>query len=138
MGLEWNGEEIKRRMILATKIGINQTMALCVGGAKIEHPFTNRTGTAEQSIRIAMQAEQRGSKTTGIWGSVMNSYFKYLELGTRFTRGIAFTSKGKRLAQDSEGPSWRGGSWAPTLVPQAKIFYKGLTYKIEAAFMRGL
>ncbi len=136
MGLDWKGDEIKRRMDMATRIGINQVMAQCVGGSKRDHPFTNRTGTAEQSIRIAMAAEQRGNKTTGIWGSVMNAYFKYLELGTTAMRGATFSSK--RLKQDSKGPSWRGGSWAPTLVPQAKIFYKGLTYRIEAAFMRGL
>lgn len=146
MGLKWNGDAIKRRMELATRVGVNRTMALCVGGAKEDHPFTNRTGTAEQSIRIAVAAEARGNRTVGIWGSVMNSYFKFLELGTNLTRTrtsivqrtqIMATGIFKR-ARNAGAPPWKGGSWAPTLVPEAKKFYKGLTYQIEAAFMRGL
>jgi len=85
--LKWYGDDIKRKVLRACVIGVNRTMAVAVAEAKETHPFTNQTGTAERSIRIAGPAEVRGDDVVGIWGSVACSYFIFLEFGTSLMRG---------------------------------------------------
>lgn len=139
MGLKWEGDKVKLRMESASRIGVNRVMGLCVGGAKIEHPFTNRTVAAEESIAIAQPAVSKGNYTQGAWGSRMISYFKYLELGTIFTRGrtsIAQRLKGgpTKKPQNAGALPWNGGSYAPTLRPQATKHYPKLAEFIRKAF----
>lgn len=142
MGLDWHGDDVRLRVERAARMGINRTMALCVAEAKENHPFTNRTGTAERSVRIAAAAKTTDGVTVGIWGSVMVNYFKYLELGTELTRGR--TSIFQRVAgsktavkkpkNNAAALPWNGGSWGPTLVPAAKKIYPKLLAQIKWAF----
>lgn len=84
LGFEWYGDEIKARMLRAAQMGVNRTMAVCVVEAKQTHPFENRTGTAERSLRIWKSAQVMGDHVFGIWGSVQTAYFKFLELNPKF------------------------------------------------------
>jgi hypothetical protein len=56
MALKFNGDRMKARMERAARVGINNTMTEAVFLGKETHPFTNRTGTAERSIRIVAAA----------------------------------------------------------------------------------
>jgi hypothetical protein len=141
--LEWNGDKILARIEAASRIGINQTMAICVAEAKATHPFTNRTGLAERSIVIAQRARTTGSISYGQWGSVAVNYFKYLEFGTRFTRTrtsikdrmrIMRTGIFKTGPKNKGVPPWQGGSWAPTLGPAANRVYPLLSDFIRRAY----
>lgn len=142
MGLNWKGEEVRARVEKAARVGINRTMALCVAESKENHPFTNRTGTAERSIKIAAAAKTTDNVTVGIWGSVMVNYFKYLELGTELTRGRTSimqriggaSTTTKRPKKNSAALPWKGGSFAPTLIPAAKKIYPTLLEHIKWAF----
>lgn len=80
--LEWFGDNIKKRILRASAIGINRVMSLCVAEAKETHPWQNRTGTAERSISIARAAKAAGDVIYGIWGSLQVGYFMALEFGT--------------------------------------------------------
>lgn len=142
MGLDWKGDDVEAKVQRAARIGINRTMALCVAEAKENHPFTNRTGTAERSVRIASAAKTSDNITVGIWGSVSVIYFKYLEIGTALTRGrtsilqrIAGASTStKKPKKNGAALPWNGGSYAPTLIPAAKKIYPMLLGQIRWAF----
>ncbi|MFA5140423.1 MAG: hypothetical protein WC728_14420 [Elusimicrobiota bacterium] len=120
-------------------------MADCVLDAKETHAFTNRTTTAEKSIRIANRARSLGSRTLGIWGSVACRYFKYLEFGTKFTRTRTTIRQRMRLMRtgvfkrpkNAGAPPWQGGSWSPTLRATAARIYPRLAANIREAFKRG-
>lgn len=81
--LKWYGDKVVKRVQKAARFGINKTMTEAVVLSKATHPFENRTGTAERSIRIVLPA-QTGSdnQTIGFWGSVAVGYFWFLEMGT--------------------------------------------------------
>ena len=83
--LEWFGDDIKKRWMRACAMGINRTMAVCVAVAKDNHPWENRTGTAERSISIA-KASKAGPEPFGVWGSLQVAYFLALEFGTQLRR----------------------------------------------------
>ncbi len=137
-GLNWKGDELLARVEKASRMGINRTMALCVAESKESHPFTNRTGTAERSIKIAAGAKSSGGITVGIWGSTLVNYFKYLELGTFMTRGrtsILTRLRGNTGGAANKGANpWKGGSYGPTLIPAAKKLYPTLASHIKWAF----
>lgn len=79
--LKWNGDEIKRKVLEASKHGINATMSKAAIQAKRNHPgWRNRTGTAEGSVRITKFAEPRGNIVAGQWGSIGVNYVIWLEL----------------------------------------------------------
>lgn len=139
----WRGDEIITKLHRASRLGINHAMAICVRVAKDEHPFTNRTTTAEKSIRVAQPARTEGVVTYGIWGSTLNNYFKYLEFGTKFTK--TRTSIGQRMRilrtgvfkrkNNAGAPPWNGGSWAPTLRPTATKIYPNVGAMIKQAWV---
>lgn len=83
---DWHGDEVLERIRRASRLGINKTMTECVIIAKHSHPFVNRTGTAERSIRIVMAAKTLAGHTMGIWGSMQVAYFWYLEFGTKIMK----------------------------------------------------
>lgn len=86
--LKWFGDDIKKRMIRASEIGINRTMALAVTQAKSDHGgWENVTGTAERSIRIQNPAQTLHDFTFGVWGSAQVEYFIWLEIGTALREG---------------------------------------------------
>lgn len=83
MPLEWNGRQVAERATKAAMLGVDKTLADCVPFAKRNHPWHNRTGTAEGSIRVVQEAKVDGEGVAGRWGSVSVLYFIFLELGTR-------------------------------------------------------
>ncbi len=72
----------------------------------------------------------------GIWGSIMNTYFKYLEKGTDAMKAGAPLLGPRGKATRKDGPAWRGGSWAPTLAPEATLHYPKLSSFISDYFMK--
>lgn len=99
----WRGDDVTRRLVRAAKIGIDETLAACVVEAKSNHPYVNRTGTAEGSVRM-VPAQQEGRRIVGRWGSFIVRYFIFLEIGTTRTPG-GFPSL--RPAADKEYPKLR-------------------------------
>lgn len=81
MNLKWLGKQVEARVTAACVIAIDEVMALCVNGAKQNHPWKNVTGTAEGSIRLT-PAVVEGSMVVGRWGSYDVVYFIFLETGT--------------------------------------------------------
>lgn len=64
----------------AAVAGINETLAAAVVEAKHNHGgWSNRTGTAEGSIRITQAAAVRGAQIVGRWGSEGVAYMRALE-----------------------------------------------------------
>lgn len=145
MSVDWYGDKIKAKMNRAMAIGVNRTMAEAVLSAKENHAFTNRTTTAEKSIRIQTPAKDMQGMITGIWGSVSTKYFKFLEFGTELTRGRTSIRQRTRImatgifkrAKNAGSPPWQGGSYAPTLSPAATRTYPNLAAHIKAAYSRG-
>lgn len=142
MSLKWFGKEVNKDLITAASIGVNQTMAEAVAYAKQNHGFTNRTTTAEKSIRITTPAKKAFfGNVFGIWGSATTSYFRYLEFGTKITRGrtsirqrVQGSSTGlEKPAQNAAALPWNGGSYTPTLSPAAVIAYPKLAKRIKIA-----
>lgn len=142
MSVDWFGDKIKAKMQRACIIGINQTMGESIAYAKQNHPFTNRTSTAEKSIRIVESAKLKGEAIVGVWGSASTKYFKFLELGTGLTttrtsisqRVAGAKSSIKKAAKNAAALPWKGGSFAPTLAPAAAQTYKNLGAHIKAAY----
>lgn len=82
MSLQWHGDELIKKMDAAIIQGINQTMSECAVHAKQNHPWVNRTGTLEGSIRPVVAAHKEGDEFVGLWGSVDVAYALPLEIGT--------------------------------------------------------
>ncbi|MGH7851155.1 MAG: hypothetical protein ACREOP_12725, partial [Thermodesulfobacteriota bacterium] len=101
-----------------------QTMSAAVIHAKQNHPWVNRTGTLEGSIRPVVAAHKAGSEFIGLWGSVDVEYALYLELGLGFNlvAGAASFGKGKRAY--------------PFLRPAAEVEYPKLADRIAKCFDR--
>ena len=138
---KWYGDKVQKDMARAAAMGINRTMALCVGHAKNNHPWKNRTATAEKSIKIAAAATP-GPRAIGIWGSTNNNYFASLELGSKPhpiypKRGkvIAFTSRSGQKVVVKYVPKHPGNKPMPTLVPTSKKIYPLLPEQIKRAFL---
>lgn len=141
-GGNWYGDDIRKRVEKAARMGVNRTMAVAVAEAKASHPFTNRTGTAERSIRIVRAAITHAGETVGLWGSALVDYFKYLEFGTKLT--TTRVSIRQQLRQGTGAMSlktsaadklpWKGGSWGPTLQPAAAKVYPLLGEMIRKAY----
>lgn len=81
--VEWRGKQVMARMRKAQRWGVNKVMSECVIGAKNNHPWENRTGTLEGSIRIVDFATDHPRGVRGLWGSADVNYAIHLELGTR-------------------------------------------------------
>lgn len=82
MSLDWKGNEAIKNMESAIKQGMNQTLSESSVHAKENHPWQNRTGTLEGSIRPVAPAQKRGNEFVGLWGSTDVEYALALELGT--------------------------------------------------------
>ena len=90
MSLEWRGDRVEAKLIRAGIRGVNQTMSEAAAHAKNNHPWRNRTGILEGSIRPVVMAQERGSEIVGVWGSVDVLYAVFLELGTTMMRAFPF------------------------------------------------
>lgn len=140
--VDWYGDEIRKKARRAAAIGVNKTMGEAVIHAKEKHAFTNRTSTAEKSIRIVKPASSAQDVIAGTWGSATTKYFASLEFGTGLTRtrtsikqrvAGARTSI-KRRARNKGALPWNGGSYAPTLRPAAEATYPNLKKNIKGAY----
>ena len=90
MALEWKGKEVEDRLVKALIGGVDETMSCASIHAKNHHPWSNRTGILEGSIRPIVQAHEQGGNVVGIWGSVDVKYAVYLELGTVKMRAFPY------------------------------------------------
>ena len=81
MSLKWEGDKVIKKMDKCIIQGMNQTMAKAAVHAKQNHPWVNRTGILEGSIRPVVAARKVGDEVIGLWGSVDVSYALALELG---------------------------------------------------------
>lgn len=126
-GFEWYGDEVKRRVMRAAAIGINRTMAVAVSEAKATHPWRNRTGTAERSIRIWKGAQIVGDFVFGVWGSVSVAYFRSLELGAKAHAIANAFGKGRTVQHPGNKPF-------PTLIPTSVRVYPILPAMIRRAY----
>jgi hypothetical protein len=142
MAMSWRGPEVIARVRKAERLGINKTMTQAVLTAKSEHPWRNRTGTAERSIRVAAPAKTIGSVTVGLWGSLQVGYFLGLERGNpphairaRRKKALAFESGGKDIVVRSV--IHPGNKPMPVLIPTARKVHPRLAQNIKEAWRRG-
>lgn len=124
MSLDWKGDEVQKKMEACIKKGINQTMSAAVIHAKKNHPWQNRTGTLEGSIRPVVAARKEGDEFVGLWGSVDVAYALYLELGLKFNLVKGAASFGQRRRA------------FPFLRPAAEVEYPKLAGRIAKHFDR--
>lgn len=118
MALNWRGNEVKRELARATRIGIDATMQAAVLHAKAKHKFVNRTGEAERSIRVVDSAREERGRIVGRWGSTGIVYFRRLEFGFQGT---------DRLGRVFDQPAF------PALRPAAQAEYPNLARRIRRA-----
>lgn len=112
MSLDWKGDEVQKKMESCIKQAINQTMSRASIHAKNNHPWVNRTGTLEGSIRPVERARKKGDEFIGVWGSVDVNYALPLELGFSVNSVVGVPAFGKtkkawpylRPAADAEYP----------------------------------
>lgn len=81
MSTEWRGEELIRKMGMASMNGVNRTMAEAVTHAKKNHEWNNQTGTLEGSTQIHQYAKPEGTEFVGRWGSADVVYARRMEFG---------------------------------------------------------
>lgn len=81
MRTRWLGGEVEAKVILASRLAIDQTTAACVTGAKANHEWENKTSTLEGSLQMR-QAEVLPGRIAGQWGSFTVNYALWLEIGT--------------------------------------------------------
>lgn len=76
----WRGDDILEKVRSRVKAAIDDTTAETAIDAKRSHPFVNRTGRLEASLR-SEPAKDLGGKITGRVGSWDVGYAIYVELG---------------------------------------------------------
>jgi len=124
LSLNWEGDKIKKKMDACIKKAINQTMSAAVKHAKNNHPWQNRSGTLEGSIRPVQRAKKVDEEFVGIWGSVDVNYALALELGIGINLVTGLSSFGK------------GTRAFPYLRPAADAEYPNLAKRIAKCFDR--
>jgi len=77
--LDWRGPQVRRRVLVATKDGIDTVMGDCVKGAKRDVP--RATASYQGSIRIVEPARVVGNDVAGYWGSTDINYALAIETG---------------------------------------------------------
>jgi len=79
MALKWYGDEVIEKMHNATRLGIDETTAICVGIAKAR---VTRDTTALQGSLQMRPARRIGARMVGEWGSYNYLAAIFVELGT--------------------------------------------------------
>lgn len=79
--LDWRGEQVFDRLILATGQGINRTLADCVTEAKAV--VQKRTTALQGSIQMRPAVQIDQAHVAGYWGSFAINYAIYVGKGTR-------------------------------------------------------
>lgn len=77
----WRGDNVRRRVVQATREAFDETMALCVVTAKSNTPV--KTAALQGSIRLNPAQLVRGNVVEGVWGSFEINYALAVEVGTR-------------------------------------------------------
>ena len=103
--LDWKGPGVKRSVLEATRMGIDETMTQAVAAAKPKyyHGHGLVTGVLQGSIR-AEPAQIRGDKVSGRWGSFDVRYALFVEIGRKGRAG----QKQLRTAADQTYPNLEG------------------------------
>ena len=101
MALFWRGKQVDDLVVKASKFGINKVMENASIHARNNHPWRNRTGILEGSIRPVIRAREQGNSIVGLWGSVDVRYAIFMELGTMFHPPFPFL----RPASDAHYPT---------------------------------
>lgn len=132
--IDWRGEEVVDKTLLAMATGINTVMAGCVQLAK--QKVRRRTTTLQGSIQMR-EARAMPQGVVGVWGSFNVNYALAVELGTKphFPPVDAI----KRGMQVPEGVAWaiaiaisrRGTRAYPYLRPTADALYPTLIPTIK-------
>jgi len=78
--LSWNGDDVLRHTLEATRRGIDLTMAHCVADAKADAPV--KTATYQGSIQLRPAVITAGA-VFGLWGSFAVNYAIILEEGSK-------------------------------------------------------
>ncbi len=108
MTVQWFGDKVKRRVMNASLVGVDDTTAAAAIQAKGNHPgWRNRTGTAEGSIRNE-PARREGERIRGRFGSWGVAYFIWLELKYGSTLRHAADLEFPRLARRIQEAYRRG------------------------------
>lgn len=111
--LTWHGDQIKKRIEEAQRLGIDETMLACQDPAMSR--VRVKTGNLRRSIPRGHQpARREGGKWVGRWGSADVNYALWQEIKT-------FSQAGHR----------------PYLRPAAEIEYPKLAGRIKRFFERG-
>ena len=82
MALIWRGKQVDDLMVKAAKFGVDKIIEDASIHARNNHPWRNRSGILEGSIRPVIRAREQGNMIVGLWGSVDVRYAIFLELGT--------------------------------------------------------
>ena len=153
--IRWNGDDIKRKAIVAAEVAAERTMALCVELAKDGHPpyppasepwetFAWRTpggDSAADAIAIFETAhfDRAGDTVTGQWGADKR-YSLYLEIGTSRV-GLTAEARAASGEKTSEATIWGAPpaeNWymqpRPYLRPAAEREYPLLASRFAFAF----
>lgn len=144
--LVWRGGEVGAKMVNATVLATDYTLAECVTNAKADHPgfppasqpdtrFHSRTGFEVGSIKILDGASLSGTTVSGQWGSDSN-YSLFLEIGTS-TEGPSAEARAMAAGGDmSMIASAIGPLMAPRpfLRPASDIEYPQLARRIGQAY----
>lgn len=103
MRTRWLGGEVEAKVILASRLAIDQTTGAAVDQAKDNHTWQNVTGTLEGSLQMR-QAEVLPGRIRGQWGSFTVNYALWLEIGTSRMAAQPYL----RPSADSEYPLLAG------------------------------
>lgn len=96
--VDWNGDDVMRRMAAAAAVGVNLTMGDCVRGARREHEYVDQTGFLTASTDIREPAHLDGTMVEGTWGSDAD-YALFVEIGTS---RIGPTATEREVAADGD------------------------------------
>lgn len=101
MALTWRGKQVDDLVVKATKFGVNKVMENASIHARNNHPWVNRSGILEGSIRPIVRAREQGNRIIGLWGSADVRYAIFLEVGTMFHQAFPYL----RPAADAHYPT---------------------------------
>ncbi len=126
MTLNWKGDQLKRKVVRATRIAIDATMSAAIQHARRNHGpgahgqqrFESQKGDLERGTTTVQAAKKTGGSIVGRWGVVGVPQARRIELGFQ--------------GKDSLGRSFNQPAF-PYLRPAAEIEYPKLARRIKRA-----
>ena len=79
--LDWRGDEVFAKVLAATVLGVDRTLAESASQAKTAHRWVSRTGFLEATIGVLAFAHVEGLRVSGSFGALAN-YALFVEVGT--------------------------------------------------------